>query len=80
MHVSIATITALLLRRIGLTWLGLFWLSAIWIGSFHLGWHYASDGIVSIIVTAAIWKAVSSILTHGAKEPPLGAVLRREAI
>jgi hypothetical protein len=63
MHVSIATITALFLRRIGLTWLGATWLGAIWIGSFHLGWHYASDGLVSIVGTILIWKAVSHLLS-----------------
>lgn len=28
----------------------------IWIGSIHLGWHYALDGIVALIVTVALWK------------------------
>lgn len=63
MHVSVATITALFLRRINLAWLGAIWLVAIWIGSFHLGWHYLSDGLVSILATAAIWKSVSWLLT-----------------
>jgi hypothetical protein len=27
----------------------------IWIGSFHLGWHYALDGLVSVALTFAIW-------------------------
>ena len=28
----------------------------IWIGSFHLAWHYAWDGIVSILAVWAFWK------------------------
>jgi hypothetical protein len=63
MHVSVATVTALLLRRIRLGWLGTFWVGAIWLGSVHLGWHYASDGLVSIAVTVLIWKAVSHLLS-----------------
>jgi hypothetical protein len=62
MHVSVATLTALLFRRIGLGWLGALWVAGIWIGSIHLGWHYASDGIVAIIGTVLIWKAVAHVL------------------
>jgi membrane-associated phospholipid phosphatase len=62
MHVSVATVTGLFLRRIRLGWLGAFWVGAIWIGSIHLGWHYASDGLVAILGTILVWKAVSYIL------------------
>jgi hypothetical protein len=27
----------------------------IWIGSIHLGWHYALDGVVGIVLTFGIW-------------------------
>lgn len=27
----------------------------IWVGSVHLGWHYFSDGLVSLIMIMAIW-------------------------
>jgi hypothetical protein len=77
MHVAVATITALLLRRIGLALLGWFWVSAIWIGSFHLGWHYASDGIVSFLVTVTIWKAVAVMLAAPETgEPQVAAAAR----
>jgi hypothetical protein len=73
MHVAIATITALLLRRLGYGWLGWLWLASIWIGSIHLGWHYASDGIVAALVTALIWKVVDRLLSRSgiADLPPI---------
>lgn len=27
----------------------------IWVGSVHLGWHYASDGLVSVLCVIAVW-------------------------
>lgn len=62
MHVSIATIIALLLRRLRLAWIGWPFLALIFIGSVHLGWHYAVDGIVAVVGTLAIWKVISKLL------------------
>ena len=62
MHVSIATIIALLLRRLRLACIGWMFLALICIGSVHLGWHNAVDAIVSVVGTLAIWKAVSQLL------------------
>lgn len=57
-HVSMATLFAIggfqLNRWIG--WGFLAYAILIWIGSIHLGWHYASDGIVGAALTWAIWK------------------------
>ncbi|WP_427969466.1 phosphatase PAP2 family protein [Altererythrobacter sp.] len=33
----------------------------IWIGSFHLAWHYAWDGIVSIICVWAFWRLLGRV-------------------
>ena len=58
-HVGIAFLFWLVCRdRFSRKWphrlAGVFFL-AIFIGSIHLGWHYVSDGIVSIIGVALIW-------------------------
>jgi hypothetical protein len=58
MHVSMAYLMAFSAMRIG-RWFGRVMLAyavAISIGSVHLGWHYALDGYVSIVVTYLIWR------------------------
>jgi hypothetical protein len=57
LHVAITTLYAFLGWKIN-RWLGIsFTVFAflILISSVHLGWHYAIDGYVSIILTGAIW-------------------------
>ena len=58
LHVSMATLFALtgfaLHKHAGYVMAG--YLVFIMAGSVHLGWHYAIDGYVSILVTALIWK------------------------
>lgn len=71
MHVSIATIIALLLRRLRLAWIGWPFLAVIWIGSIHLGWHYAVDGIVSFAGTVTIWAVVARLLREESPAPSL---------
>lgn len=64
MHVSIAVLLALVYSRLH-SWAGLAFLLyaiLIQIGSVHLGWHYAIDGYVSIVLTLAIWHLVSFFL------------------
>ena len=59
MHMAIATLMALLGWRIN-RWAGIGYTAfaaIILVGSVHLGWHYAIDGYVSILVGIAVWHA-----------------------
>lgn len=47
-------------------WATSIYAAIIWIGSIHLGWHYALDGIVALIVTVALWK-LTGLLSHAAR-------------
>jgi len=59
MHVAMAFLFWLAIRQVsrslGRVFFGFFVL--IWIGSVHLAYHYAVDGLVSVVATAALWKA-----------------------
>lgn len=58
-------------RRAG--WVMTAYALLIWIGSIHLGWHYAIDGIVAVLLTLGIWKITGRIadwLDRGARRTP----------
>jgi hypothetical protein len=58
MHCAVAFLYWLAVRRISKRW-GVFFAAfffVIWVSSVHLAYHYAVDGIVSLIAVAAIWK------------------------
>jgi len=57
MHVAMAFLFWLAIREVNARagWFFFAFLLAIFIGSIHLAYHYAVDGIVSILVVAAIW-------------------------
>lgn len=60
MHLATVTLIALYLWSINRS-LGIFGIAftlLILIGSIRLGWHYAIDGYVAILVTLVAWKAV----------------------
>ena len=76
MHISVAIITALVLRRLGYAWLGALWVLLIWIGSVHLGWHYASDGLVAALVTLLVWKLTAPSADLEPAEPRGSTVIR----
>ena len=73
LHVAIAVLTALCVRDRfpGLQWLPWIYAVIIYIGSIHLGWHYASDGIVSAVGMVAIWKAAGWYLDRLQRSPKL---------
>jgi hypothetical protein len=82
MHVSIAWLMFLLGRRISPAVARLFgaYCLCIVLGSVHLGWHYAVDGYVSIVLTTVIWAVAGRVLARcglkdapGAGEPPAAA-------
>jgi hypothetical protein len=60
LHVAGVTLFALAARALN-RWLGALFVMyglVILLGSVHLGWHYAIDGYVSIVLTLAIWRLV----------------------
>ncbi len=68
MHVTIVTLNALMLSSIN-RYLGVVgWLYAglILMSSVYLGWHYAIDGYVSIVVVSLLWWGIGKI----ARRPP----------
>lgn len=56
MHVAMTLWLALVLRRTPIAFLAWSYLIVIFVGSIALGWHYASDGLVSIVGVALIWR------------------------
>lgn len=57
MHCAIAFLYWIAVRRISPKWGKFFavFFFVIWIGSVHLAYHYAVDGLVSILAVMAIW-------------------------
>lgn len=58
LHVAVAALNAIYFWRSGflLRWASICFLAIIEIGSIHLGWHYAADGIASLIITPVLWR------------------------
>ena len=64
MHVSMAMLSWLGMRRIAprAAWWFFAFFVVIWLASIHLAYHYAVDGLVSMVATAAIWAASGALL------------------
>ncbi|MCK0154653.1 phosphatase PAP2 family protein [Alcanivorax sp. S6407] len=65
MHLSMATLFLLGVWHMGAFWRWLFgvYLVLILAGSVYLGWHYALDGYVAILVTLVLWQ-ISGFITR----------------
>jgi membrane-associated phospholipid phosphatase len=65
MHVAMATLFALggyqIYRPLGHVMA--LYAVLIWIGSVHLGWHYASDGIVGAAMMVLLWLVSGKVIT-----------------
>lgn len=66
MHVAIAFLFWLAIRRVskGAGRFFFVFFVAIWLGSVHLAYHYAIDGLVSIIAVLAIWRSVGWLISR----------------
>lgn len=65
-HVAMTVLLVLMMHdRFGLrwpTWLAVAYLGVILVGSVHLGWHYAVDGMLSLVLVPLGWFALGRML------------------
>lgn len=71
LHIGVATLNALAAWRTHRVfgWIMIGFAASIQLGAVYLGWHYAIDGYLSIILTIAIWKVVGHFAFQGEAAP-----------
>lgn len=72
LHVGMALWLALVLQKTRLAPIAWVYFGLIGLGSVHLGWHYASDGLVGALGVLALWKLVPVMMqrwTGGCRHP-----------
>lgn len=72
MHVAMATLFAIagFQRSRTLGWSFSAYAALIWIASIHLGWHYASDGLLGGVMMVGLWllsRPVAHLVLRGAR-------------
>lgn len=82
MHVASTWLVARMLQHYGRipAILGWSFFGIVLVGSVHLGWHYALDGYIAIILAWTIWRAVGWVLSRPRVQRflwPAGASLGR---
>ncbi|HEY6814531.1 MAG TPA: phosphatase PAP2 family protein [Croceibacterium sp.] len=72
MHVAMAHLTWLGMRRVSRVagWWFFAFFVAIWVGSVPRAYHYAVDGLVSVIATTLIWSASGALLRAWDRRDP----------
>jgi hypothetical protein len=75
MHLVAATVVAAGTRHWGKWWClsGIMFVLVVFVGSVHLGWHYAVDGYIGVILGLALWQVSSWLQSVAQTAMPVAA-------